>query len=684
MSAEYAIEIAASMPAGEVTNAQLDQMIQGLTGAGKGADFFQVAIKQVSASLDAAKAASAAANASLAEGNAQYRELEKAANMAAKALEKAEAKGVIDPELAAESARADAALQGYAHTLRSLEQNADAASKSEETLATQLANVKKLAGHVDKSFNSNAEKLGKLQGSLGAVGGPLGALGQKILGPVKGFEELSGAIGKSNAAMLLGAAATVGVIAAVVALTAALAAGVVAIAAWAVGLADANRDAGIAREAMEAMHPELVELGGVIDDVADRTGLHADELQEWAGKLKDAKVSAEAMPDALNAVALAQAALGNGGAAEFVAQIKAGKRSVQDLTAEVNGKLGPLVEARMKGLTAQSARLQRNMNSLFGGLNIEPVLTGLSRLVDLFDENTVAGEALKFLFESVFQPLIDQADKAALTIEAFALGFLIGLTKVYIALKPAIKAVSEFFGFKDTSLTDILDIATKAGEYAAYIFVGFVAALVAVGGAIAVVVGALVAIQAGIYAMIAAVVVAAAYIGGVFIDAFQAVWTFLTSLPGKMVTMGTDLIMGLVNGITSAAGALVTAVTGAVGGAIDAAKKKLGIASPSKVFAEIGGYTGEGFAMGVDESAPEAQAAMTSMVDPAPAAAKASEGAPAGSPGGGAPAVHIENLYLAGAKASKAETLSLAEALTRLIQGDAAALGGGDPEPAAP
>jgi hypothetical protein len=69
---------------------------------------------------------------------------------------------------------------------------------------------------------------------------------------------------------------------------------------------------------------------------------------------------------------------------------------------------------------------------------------------------------------------------------------------------------------------------------------------------------------------------------------------------------------------------MLKAITGVVGSAVDAAKKALGIASPSKVFAEIGGYTGEGFAMGVDESAPEAQASMTAMVEP-PAPAQAAQ-----------------------------------------------------------
>jgi phage-related protein len=236
--------------------------------------------------------------------------------------------------------------------------------------------------------------------------------------------------------------------------------------------------------------------------------------------------------------------------------------------------------------------------------------------------------------------------------------------------------VSEFFGFEDTALTDLLDIATKAGEYAAMIFVGFVGALVAVAAVIGVVVAACIAWTATIYGAIAAVVYFSVQLIAGIVGAFEAVKTYLSEI--DLAQVGADILQGLANGITGAAGFVKDAVSNAVNAAIKSAKDLLGIASPSKVFAEIGGYTGEGFAGGVEDSAPEAQAAMTDMVDPAPAAAKASEGAPAGGgSSGGKPSVHIENLYLAGAKASKEETLSLSEALTRLIQGDAAALGGG-------
>lgn len=77
----------------------------------------------------------------------------------------------------------------------------------------------------------------------------------------------------------------------------------------------------------------------------------------------------------------------------------------------------------------------------------------------------------------------------------------------------------------------------------------------------------------------------------------------LASIPGKVTSIGSDIIQGMVNGVTSAASSLIDSVKGAVGDAIDGAKNLLGIHSPSRVFREIGQYTMQGAALGVDDDA---------------------------------------------------------------------------------
>lgn len=77
----------------------------------------------------------------------------------------------------------------------------------------------------------------------------------------------------------------------------------------------------------------------------------------------------------------------------------------------------------------------------------------------------------------------------------------------------------------------------------------------------------------------------------------------LAAIPGTLGNIGSNIIQGLVNGVTGAAGKLIDAVKGAVDDAIEGAKKLLGIHSPSRVFRKIGQYTMQGAALGVDDDA---------------------------------------------------------------------------------
>nr|DAH46698.1 MAG TPA: tail tape measure protein [Caudoviricetes sp.] len=77
----------------------------------------------------------------------------------------------------------------------------------------------------------------------------------------------------------------------------------------------------------------------------------------------------------------------------------------------------------------------------------------------------------------------------------------------------------------------------------------------------------------------------------------------LAAIPGTLGNIGSNIIQGIVNGITGAAGKVKDAIAGAIGDAIDFAKHILGIKSPSRVFRKIGQYTMQGAALGVDDGA---------------------------------------------------------------------------------
>lgn len=69
----------------------------------------------------------------------------------------------------------------------------------------------------------------------------------------------------------------------------------------------------------------------------------------------------------------------------------------------------------------------------------------------------------------------------------------------------------------------------------------------------------------------------------------------------NLFEIGKNMIQGLINGIKNMGSNVIGAIGNVVQGGIDAAKKKLGINSPSKVFTQFGKWTGEGLAIGIDD-----------------------------------------------------------------------------------
>lgn len=82
-------------------------------------------------------------------------------------------------------------------------------------------------------------------------------------------------------------------------------------------------------------------------------------------------------------------------------------------------------------------------------------------------------------------------------------------------------------------------------------------------------------------------------------DIWGNVMDFFGSI--DLYELGKDVLRGFINGIGSMGDSLVNKVTGVVGGAIEAAKNILNTGSPSKVFDQIGRWTGEGYIRGMDK-----------------------------------------------------------------------------------
>jgi hypothetical protein len=93
---------------------------------------------------------------------------------------------------------------------------------------------------------------------------------------------------------------------------------------------------------------------------------------------------------------------------------------------------------------------------------------------------------------------------------------------------------------------------------------------------------------------------------GLFYKAFAGVlgW-FGIELPAKFTEFGGNIMRGLVDGITGALGWVKETVVSAGASVIGWFKEKLGIRSPSRVFAELGDFTMQGLAVGLDRSQDE-------------------------------------------------------------------------------
>lgn len=73
------------------------------------------------------------------------------------------------------------------------------------------------------------------------------------------------------------------------------------------------------------------------------------------------------------------------------------------------------------------------------------------------------------------------------------------------------------------------------------------------------------------------------------------------SIRSSAVSAGKNIIQGMINGVSSMAKSLVSKATSVVKSAVNAAKKVLGIKSPSRVFMDIGRDTGRGLEIGLEK-----------------------------------------------------------------------------------
>jgi len=271
-------------------------------------------------------------------------------------------------------------------------------------------------------------------------------------------------------------------------------------------------------------------------------------------------------------------------------------------------------------VTGSIDKIKNNVEALFLAISSsavgEKIVAIFQRIAAAVDPSTESGKRLLSTLDAIASGVSDMLGTVDLGAMSSAFEFVsvaIGkVGKVITAVMPYFKALGGgvWDGIKAAAgpVAKVLgsiggvDAGPIQGVVTAFRMIGevigvVIVAIAVVAGASAAVAGALGAIP---YAMIAGLTLAVAW---------------LVRLGAGMYAIGVNIVQGIGNGISSGVGWLVSIVEGMGTTVISTIRRVLKIGSPSKVFDEVGGYTAEGFARGVNNSTAP-QDAVTSMVDP--------------------------------------------------------------------
>ena len=553
-------------------------------------------------------------------------------------------------------AAANSSAAELSRAMRNLRMGGQGASEAYAELKEQLQAARAASAQATSEFVSAG---GVFEKSSKRAGGGLDALTEAAeesamsqqqlldvlkgtLGPLGGVFEKAGLVSKGLGGMSVVAVAAA---AAFFMLAAAVVAGLARLTAFALASADAARSAALTVAAVSRTSESLSNLATILPSVQAATGLAAGDLTDLAKQLAAAGVSAADMPAALRAVATAESALGKGGASELIEQKKAGKKTASELAAEMDQKFGGIVKAKLLSLDAQTARFHESLGQLFAGINLDKFLGGLDQVLSLFGQTTATGRALRTLFTTIFQPLFDGAASVAPYVKAAFQGIVIGALQIAIVVAKVRAAISSAFGGSlgsIVSLSTVLKVAKVAAMAlgvvfaAAGVMMGATVAVISLFGAVAMTVfrvisgavGVVIDVFTGLYNGVSSVV---AGIGAALSGALSAVLGFV----GGFASAGANLVSGLVSGVLGGAGAVINAILAPIKGGVAAVKSFLGIASPSKLMASMGGHTAAGFAVGLDAGTGDVADAAGGL---AAAAADGVAGAPGPAGKAGSPA----------------------------------------------
>lgn len=379
-----------------------------------------------------------------------------------------------------------------------------------------------------------------------------------------------------------------------------------------------------------------------LDKIAAKLPYTGAEIRKWAQPLIEARLRGAQLQRAIEAVAAANAMMGESGASAaqgLIKQFAAGARLNQavwlspdmldqlaaaGVSAEVLAKELGISEKRLQLSTVKAsvmgdvlqrvllrqgagslalvgqtwssitAKVNEGITSAFAGLGdlVQPFMKELQYLASELFKGSAASEGMGAVLRAVLKPAFELATSAVRALHYGLLYVEIAALTVYIALRPLgqwLERVGVVSFMASWGLLALKWIAIGLAAILGVLGLAFFLMVIVPAG---LVVAAITLIVFGLYKLGSAVVAAVGFLAG---------------LAGAGLSAGKNLVMGLVQSIASGAGAVVDAVKGLASSAINSLLSTLQIRSPSRVAAWAGGHFVAGFTGAVDEGQVEAE-----------------------------------------------------------------------------
>jgi tape measure domain-containing protein len=388
---------------------------------------------------------------------------------------------------------------------------------------------------------------------------------------------------------------------------------------------------GKGRLQMEELQGQLAEAGVSVSLVLEQLAKKYKKTQNQiramisAGKI-DGEEGVEAIIDAIKSMGTGKL----GEAAEQAAQ-----KSISGLVNGIKMRLSvlPIEMAKALGGSVGVEMVKGALRNVVEALNPEKsqamynLVSSASTFADtlfqaLFGE--ASGEGAGATFQKIIQSVADGfkiLTAAVKVVAPIVSGFLGGfgevLGEVYGALRDVGSGMAEAFGGDNASaLKQLGQLARSFGRVAAYLVVIFGAVATVIASAFATGTAMLGALMGTFWSAIALVQRLVGAIGEL-----RAMFS------STGVSAGTNLWQGLVNGMNGGIGPTTDASSRLGEAAKSGVQTSLDIHSPSRVMEQLGGYTAQGFAQGVEGGQGQIDSAMGNVVAPpvaAPASASAS------------------------------------------------------------